>query len=76
MPGLVPGIHVFPQKEEFVDGWDKPGHDAARVTAFWRSPPMRADTCRYGLPPDSVSAFIFATQAPTRAALTPKSALP
>ncbi len=26
MPGLVPGIHVFPQVEG-VDGRDRPGHD-------------------------------------------------
>ena len=26
MPGLVPGIHVFLQKQS-VDGRDKPGHD-------------------------------------------------
>ena len=26
MPGLVPGIHVFATRE-YVDGWDKPGHD-------------------------------------------------
>jgi hypothetical protein len=26
MPGLVPGIHVFPLVEG-VDGRDKPGHD-------------------------------------------------
>jgi hypothetical protein len=29
MPGLVPGIHVFPSKcsTKDVDGRDKPGHD-------------------------------------------------
>jgi hypothetical protein len=28
MPGLVPGIHVFPlQRCKDVDGRDKPGHD-------------------------------------------------
>jgi hypothetical protein len=27
MPGLVPGIHVLPQKKQDVDGRDKPGHD-------------------------------------------------
>jgi hypothetical protein len=28
MPGLVPGIHVFlNREEEDVDGRDKPGHD-------------------------------------------------
>jgi len=29
MPGLVPGIHVLSvrEKEEDVDGRDKPGHD-------------------------------------------------
>ncbi|MEA2983370.1 MAG: hypothetical protein QOF09_5193 [Alphaproteobacteria bacterium] len=26
MPGLVPGIHVFPYCQD-VDGRDKPGHD-------------------------------------------------
>src|SRR3954471_8268599 len=26
MPGLVPGIHVFPASIEEVDGRDKPGH--------------------------------------------------
>ncbi|MGA2128611.1 MAG: hypothetical protein ABSG76_20965, partial [Xanthobacteraceae bacterium] len=29
MPGLVPGIHVFPATSEGVDGRDKPGHDAS-----------------------------------------------
>jgi hypothetical protein len=33
MPGLVPGIHVFPTSfrevsNQVVDGRDKPGHDA------------------------------------------------
>jgi hypothetical protein len=28
MPGLVPGIHVFPGAWLDVDGRDKPGHDA------------------------------------------------
>jgi hypothetical protein len=27
MPGLDPGIHVFPAELAFVDGRDKPGHD-------------------------------------------------
>jgi hypothetical protein len=27
MPGLVPGIHVFFERKEDVDGRDKPGHD-------------------------------------------------
>jgi hypothetical protein len=27
MPGLDPGIHDFPSKQD-VDGWVKPGHDA------------------------------------------------
>jgi hypothetical protein len=27
MPGLVPGIHVFPSSKKDVDGRDKPGHD-------------------------------------------------
>jgi hypothetical protein len=28
MPGLVPGIHAFKQKQnKGVDGRDKPGHD-------------------------------------------------
>jgi hypothetical protein len=27
MPGLVPGIHVFPRMRLGVDGRDKPGHD-------------------------------------------------
>jgi hypothetical protein len=31
MPGLVPGIHVFPQVEG-VDGQDKPGHDVVSLT--------------------------------------------
>ncbi len=31
MPGLVPGIHVFPQVEG-VDGRDKPGHDGEDLT--------------------------------------------
>jgi hypothetical protein len=31
MPGLVPGIHVFPQIEG-VDGRDRPGHDKEGVT--------------------------------------------
>jgi hypothetical protein len=29
MPGLVPGIHIFPFCNEGVDGRDKPGHDGA-----------------------------------------------
>jgi amidase len=33
MPGLVPGIHVLPQKED-VDGRDKPGHDAEGGSPF------------------------------------------
>ena len=28
MPGPVPGIHVFPNVRLYVDGRDKPGHDA------------------------------------------------
>ena len=28
MPGLDPGIHVFPNLQPGVDGRDKPGHDA------------------------------------------------
>ncbi len=31
MPGLVPGIHVFPRVEG-VDGRDKPGHDGEDLT--------------------------------------------
>jgi hypothetical protein len=27
MPGLVPGIHVFLNRDQDVDGRDKPGHD-------------------------------------------------
>jgi hypothetical protein len=27
MPGLVPGIHVYRQRKQDVDGRDKPGHD-------------------------------------------------
>jgi hypothetical protein len=27
MPGLVPGIHVFSEEDQDVDGRDKPGHD-------------------------------------------------
>ncbi|MGY3447903.1 hypothetical protein ACVILH_000245 [Bradyrhizobium sp. USDA 4353] len=27
MPGLVPGIHVYPRTPDDVDGRDKPGHD-------------------------------------------------
>jgi hypothetical protein len=27
MPGLVPGIHVFPASRQVVDGRVKPGHD-------------------------------------------------
>jgi hypothetical protein len=32
MPGLVPGIHAFPNPDikQGVDGRDKPGHDAER----------------------------------------------
>jgi len=30
MPGLVPGIHAFLDREQDVDGWDKPGHDGYR----------------------------------------------
>ncbi len=33
MPGLVPGIHVFLfHAVQGVDGRDKPGHDADKVT--------------------------------------------
>jgi hypothetical protein len=28
MPGLVPGIHVFAEARQDVDGRDEPGHDA------------------------------------------------
>jgi hypothetical protein len=32
MPGLVPGIHVFPVPDsKNVDGRDKPGHDDENV---------------------------------------------
>jgi hypothetical protein len=35
MPGLVPGIHVLETAAvKGVDGWDKPGHDAAIVGAL------------------------------------------
>ena len=30
MPGLDPGIHVFPNLQPGVDGRDKPGHDAEK----------------------------------------------
>ena len=29
MPGLVPGIHEFPETQKDVDGRDKPGHDGS-----------------------------------------------
>ena len=39
MPGLVPGIHVFPRRiTNDVDGRDKPGHDGEMPEARWRSP--------------------------------------
>ncbi|MGY3235920.1 hypothetical protein ACVMAJ_002810 [Bradyrhizobium sp. USDA 4448] len=28
MPGLVPGIHVYPPTSQFLDGRAKPGHDS------------------------------------------------
>jgi hypothetical protein len=31
MPGLVPGIHVFLDPSEDVDGRDKPGHDGLSI---------------------------------------------
>jgi len=31
MPGLVPGIHVFPGTLNDVDGRDEPGHDGAEI---------------------------------------------
>jgi hypothetical protein len=31
MPGLVPGIHVFLNHRQDVDGRDKPGHDVVDV---------------------------------------------
>jgi hypothetical protein len=31
MPGLVPGIHVFDESKQDVDGRDKPGHDEGDV---------------------------------------------
>src|SRR5437868_12821477 len=35
MPGLVPGIHVFPKlSNQDVDGRDKPGHDGERRYAL------------------------------------------
>jgi len=35
MPGLVPGIHVLASiKQKYVDGRDKPGHDAKIPRAF------------------------------------------
>jgi hypothetical protein len=34
MPGLVPGIHAFPEPpQEVVDGRDESGHDAERMIA-------------------------------------------
>jgi hypothetical protein len=37
MPGLVPGIHVFPFNEkEDVDGRDEPGHDEQNVPVAQR----------------------------------------
>ncbi len=34
MPGPVPGIHVFAllQRQKYVDGRDKPGHDDTNMT--------------------------------------------
>jgi len=32
MPGLVPGIHdLLTNRQEDVDGWDRPGHDGVNV---------------------------------------------
>jgi 2-oxoglutarate ferredoxin oxidoreductase subunit beta len=31
MPGLGPGIHVFLDSEQDVDGRDKPGHDEWKI---------------------------------------------
>jgi hypothetical protein len=39
MPGLVPGIHVFPASIEDVDGRNKSGHDGILLSRL-----------RYGLP--------------------------
>jgi len=36
MPGLVPGIHVFPRRiTNDVDGRDKPGHDGEMPETRW-----------------------------------------
>ncbi|TCU73551.1 hypothetical protein EDE08_104425 [Bradyrhizobium sp. R2.2-H] len=32
MPGLVPGIHVLCAARKYVDGRDKPGHDALEAS--------------------------------------------
>ena len=37
MPGLVPGIHVFEQRDKNdVDGRDKPGHDERKQLGIGR----------------------------------------
>jgi hypothetical protein len=35
-PGFVPGIHVLWQRQQDVDGRDKPGHDEKRETGSAR----------------------------------------
>jgi hypothetical protein len=37
MPGLVPGIHVFAEIREDVDGRGKPGHDDRKLDASGKS---------------------------------------
>src|SRR5258708_30490419 len=45
MPGLVPGIHVFPfVSAKYVDGRDKPGHDGEYVAQVIRCNPASMRT--------------------------------
>jgi len=47
MPGLVPGIHVWPRGSfDDVDGRDKPGHDVCRGGSTLIFPP-RCTRCRW-----------------------------
>jgi len=43
MPGLVPGIHVFDEQKQDVDGRDEPSHDGVGPIEFIRLPLSRDD---------------------------------
>ena len=47
MAGLVPGIHVFLDGSQNVDGRDKPGHDALKMADDQDAPSERAMMLRW-----------------------------